>query len=205
MQPPLSDLAASMAAAWQAGDAGRVLELAEQAGPATTLDEHALLLLGAAQQLTGRHDQAVASFRRLAAMRPGVSAYWNNLGVACRQAGDLQGAEQALLQARELAPHDGEVHYNLGLLAQDAGNDAVAVKQYDAALKTDPEFTSATSSNGAGCRLAGHCWKQPTWLRRSSRRDCRRRTHATSAATTPPRRRCWPVPATGRHSRPSRR
>ena len=116
MQPSLSDLAASMAAAWQAGDAGRVLELAEQAGPATTLDEHALLLLGAAQQLTGRHDQAVASFRRLAAMRPGVSAYWNNLGVACRQAGDLQGAEQALLQARELAPHDGEVHYNLGLL-----------------------------------------------------------------------------------------
>jgi Flp pilus assembly protein TadD len=116
MQSSPSDLAASMTAAWQAGDTRRVLELAEQAGPAIARDEQALLLLGAAQQLTGRHDQAMASFRRLTAMRPDVSAYWNNLGVACRQAGDLQGAEQALLQARLLAPQDGEVHYNLGLL-----------------------------------------------------------------------------------------
>ncbi|CAM5339514.1 sulfotransferase [Rhodanobacter lindaniclasticus] len=116
MQPSPSDLTASMAAAWHAGDAPRVIELAGQAGPAIALDEQALLLLGAAQQVAGQHEQAAASFRRLTAMQPAVSAYWNNLGVASRQAGDLQGAEQALLQARQLAPHDGEVRYNLGLL-----------------------------------------------------------------------------------------
>src|SRR5690348_12526386 len=99
-----STLVASMASAWNAGDAERVIELAAQAPDGAGDNEGVLALLGVAQQATGRHAQAAATFGRLSRWRPAVSAYWNNLGVACRLAGDLAASGQALHQARQLAP-----------------------------------------------------------------------------------------------------
>ncbi|HET9817865.1 MAG TPA: sulfotransferase [Rhodanobacteraceae bacterium] len=116
MSASATELAKSMVAAWQAGRFEQVIALAGQA-PADAADgEQVLALLGMAQQQTGRHAQAVDTFERLSRLRPEVSAYWNNLGVACRHAGDPMVAERALLTAKSLAPRDAEVHFNLGLL-----------------------------------------------------------------------------------------
>src|SRR5690348_18478154 len=92
MPHPASDLANAIASAYNAGDMERVIALAAQAG--TQTDEGIQLLLGVAEQATGRYGQATATFRRLAQRRPEVSAYWNNLGVACRLGGELDAAEQ---------------------------------------------------------------------------------------------------------------
>ena len=72
-------------------------------GAATSED---ILLLGVGQQSTQRHAQVVTSFRRLTLLQPGVSAYWNNLGAVCRQAGDLPAAEQALILTSMLSTQD---------------------------------------------------------------------------------------------------
>src|SRR5690348_7852050 len=114
MSSPATDLASAMAAAYNAGEMERVIALATQAGDAA--DEGARLLLGVAQQATGRYEKAAATFRDLAQRRPEISAYWNNLGVASRLAGDADAAAQALSRASSLAPGDPDVLYNLGLL-----------------------------------------------------------------------------------------
>src|SRR5690349_10823333 len=99
--------ATDLANAYSAGDMERVIALASQAGDRA--DEGIQVLLGLAQQATGRYEQAATTFRHLAQQRPDASAYWNNLGVACRLSGDLGAAEEALAHAVSLAPDDPEV------------------------------------------------------------------------------------------------
>ncbi|TAN03783.1 MAG: tetratricopeptide repeat protein [Rhodanobacteraceae bacterium] len=148
-------LVETMVAAWNAGQAERVIDLAAQASDIDAQDENVLALLGIAQQHAGRHPDAVKTFGRLSRLRPDVSAYLNNLGVACRHAGDLEASEQAHLKARALAPRDAEVHYNLGLLyiqqrhwrqAREALLDAVALS---------PQFIDARLQAAHACHVCG--------------------------------------------------
>jgi tetratricopeptide (TPR) repeat protein len=111
-----NDSAEAIASAYDAGDMARVVALGEQLSLSNEPGEATLLWLGIAQHATGHHARAATTFRQLAQRRPQVSAYWNNLALACRQAGELVESEQALLTALTLAPEDAEVHYNLGLL-----------------------------------------------------------------------------------------
>ncbi|WP_043292925.1 tetratricopeptide repeat protein, partial [Rhodanobacter denitrificans] len=114
-----------------------------------------LLLLGLAQQATARLAQAVATFRRLAQRRPDVSAYWNNLAVVSRQAGDLAGAEQALLTALTLAPDDAELHYNLGLLHTQQRRWLPARQALLDAAQLDPHFIEARLQAAYACYVCG--------------------------------------------------
>jgi Flp pilus assembly protein TadD len=150
-----SGLAGSMAAAWNAGDAERVIELAAQATDHAADDEGFLVLLGLAQQVTGRHVPAAATFGRLTRMRPRVSAYWNNLGVACRQAGDFSASGQALLTARQLAPGDAEVHYNLGLLYTQQREWLAARNALREAASLAPHFLEARLQAAWACYICG--------------------------------------------------
>ena len=141
-----------MAAAWHAGDMERVIALGGQAGAES---ESVLLWLGLAQQASGRATQARASFRRLTQMRPAVSAYWNNLAVACRQTGDLASAEQAALTARALAPGDAEVHYNLGLLYTQQRRWPLARHSLLDAAELTPGFIEARLRAAHACYVCG--------------------------------------------------
>jgi len=105
-----------MATAWNVGDMQRVLALAAQVSDAEAENEAFLALLGVTQQQTGDYPRAAQTFERLTRIQPDVPAWWNNLGEACRQAGDVATAERALSKAKSLAPGDADVHYNLGLL-----------------------------------------------------------------------------------------
>lgn len=165
MPTSTTDLAKAMAGAWNAGEPERVIALAGQATPADEEDEGVLVLLGLAQQATGRHRQAAATFRRLAQMRPGVSAYWNNLAVACRQAGDLPASEQALLTALALAPDDAEVHYNLGLLYTQQQRWIQARQALLDAAQLNPHFIEARLQAAYACYVCGDNTQQEAMLR----------------------------------------
>lgn len=162
MPPPATDLASAIARAYNAGDMDQVIALAAQAGD--DADEGIQLLLGVAQQATCRYAQAAATFRQLARRRPEVSAYWNNLGVACRLRGDTDAAEQALSQARSLAPDDAEVLYNLGLLYIQQRRWPLAREALLDAVDQSPHFIDARLQAAYACYVCGDNTQQETML-----------------------------------------
>jgi len=145
----------SMAAAWKAGNVGRVLALAMQATDAEADDAGFLALLGVAQERSGDHARAAQTFERLTRIQPGVPAWWNNLGEACRQAGDLPAAERALLKAKSLAPGDAEVHYNLGLLYIQQQRWSAAREVLLDAVRLAPRFVEARLEAAHACHVCG--------------------------------------------------
>lgn len=162
MPHPATDLAHAMAAAYNAGDMERVIALAAQA--ADGADESIRLLLGLAQQATCRYGQAAATFRRLAQQRPEVSAYWNNLGVACRLSGDGTAAEQALSRARSLAPDDPDVLYNLGLLHIQQRRWTLARETLLDTVERSPDFIEARLQAAYACHVCGDNTQQEAML-----------------------------------------
>lgn len=159
-----TDLASAMAGAWNAGEPERVIALAGQATPSQQGEEGVLLLLGLAQQATARLAQAAATFRQLAQQRPDVSAYWNNLAVVSRQAGDLAGAGQALHTALALAPDDAEVHYNLGLLYIEQQRWVDARQALLDAVALSPGFIEARLQAAYACHVCGDNTRQEALL-----------------------------------------
>ena len=153
MSQPATDLASAMAGAYTAGDMPRVIALATQAGDEA--DEGVTLWLGLAQQASGDYAQAAVAFRQLTRQRPNVSAYWNNLGVACRQLGDTDAAKQALLAARSLAPYDADVLYNLGLLHIQQRHWPLARETLLDAAQRSPDFIDARLQAALACYVCG--------------------------------------------------
>jgi len=159
MPLPATDLANAMAGAYHAGDMERVIALAGEAGE--PVDEGVLVLLGLAQQATGRYGPAAATFRQLAQWRPEVSAYWNNLGVACRLGGDLEAAERALSEAVSLAPDDTDVLYNLGLLYTQQRRWPLARDTLLDTVERAPDFLEARLQAAYACYVCGdNTWQE---------------------------------------------
>ncbi|HJR13736.1 MAG TPA: sulfotransferase [Rhodanobacteraceae bacterium] len=144
-----------MAIAWNAGDMKRVLALATQVSGAEADSVGFLGLLGVAQQQTGEYSRAARTFERLVRMQPGVSSWWNNLGEACRQAGDLPAAERALAKAKSLAPGDADVHYNLGLLYIQQQRWSLARGVLLDAVRLGPQFIEARLEAAHACHVCG--------------------------------------------------
>lgn len=164
MATQTTDFAKAMADAWNAGATAQVIALAAQARAANAENEGVLLLLGLAQQATACYPQAVATFRQLAQLHPGVSAYWNNLAVTCRQAGDLPGAEQALLKAQALAPADADVQYNLGLLYTQQRRWLLARQALLDAVHLAPQLIEARLQAAYACYVCGDTTNQEAML-----------------------------------------
>jgi Flp pilus assembly protein TadD len=148
-------IAEAMMAAWNAGQFERVIALAGGASAAEANDEQVLALLGLAQQHGGLHAEAAETFARLSRMQPDVSAWWNNLGVACRQAGDLAASERALQKAKSLAPRDADVHYNLGLLYIQQRRWLPARVALLDAVQLAPQFVEARLQAARACHACG--------------------------------------------------
>ena len=162
MPPSATDLARAVAGAYNAGDMERVIALAAHAGDGA--DEGIQLLLGVAQQATGRYAQAAITFGQLTQRRPEVSAYWNNLGVACRLSGDTGAAEQALSRARSLAPDDADVLYNLGLLYSQQRRWPLARETLLDAVARLPGFIDARLQAAFACYVCGDNTQQEAML-----------------------------------------
>ncbi|MEP7186768.1 MAG: sulfotransferase [Rhodanobacter sp.] len=152
MPAPTHSLVEAMSSAFDAGDMERVIALGEGAAAS---DEPALLWLGLAQYACARYPQAASAFTSLTRMRPQVSAYWNNLGLACRQDGDMAGAEQAFLKSLTLAPDDAELHYNLGLLHLQQRHWVLAKQALMDAVDLSPQFIEARLQAAHACYVGG--------------------------------------------------
>ncbi len=145
-------LVEAMSNAYATGDMERVIALGEGA---SATNEPALLWLGLAQYACKRYREAAGVFATLTRMQPQLSAYWNNLGLACRQDGDLAASEQAFLQALSLAPDDAEVHYNLGLLHLQRRHWVLAKQALMHAVKLSPRFIEARLQAAHACFVGG--------------------------------------------------
>ena len=144
-----------MLAAYNAGDMARVLALGQAIGEFSSADDTSLLLLSAAQQAAGHFSDALILCRELTQRRPDVSQYWNNLGIVARQASDERLAEDALHKAIALAPHEPEVHYNLGLLYAQQQRWLIARETLLEAVTLAPTFIEARLQAAYACHFCG--------------------------------------------------
>ncbi|MDY6904017.1 MAG: tetratricopeptide repeat protein [Thermodesulfobacteriota bacterium] len=70
------------------------------------------------------------------------------LGEAYLQEGNLPGAYRELLKAKELAPEDAHVYYDLGLFAYKRKMFDKAIEFYIKAIELKPDFASAVNNLG---------------------------------------------------------
>jgi tetratricopeptide (TPR) repeat protein len=145
-------LVEAMSSAYDAGDMERVIALGE--GTAET-DEPARLWLGLAHYACAHYREAASAFESLTRMQPQVSVYWNNLGLASRQNGDMAGSEQAFMKALSLAPNDAEVHYNLGLLHLQQRRWVLAKQALMHAANLSSHFIEARLQAAHACYVGG--------------------------------------------------
>ena len=110
--------------------------------------DRALLLLG-----QGRVDEGLAVLEGVVTNAPDVSGPRIDLGIAWHRKGDLEKAEQHLLQALELNPDHPVAHNELGIIYRKTGRFAEARKSYEAALATFPGYHHARRNLGVLCDL----------------------------------------------------
>lgn len=63
-------------------------------------------------------------------------------------AGDVKAARGSFVSVLALDPDNALGHYNLGVIAQQAGRNDEALNSYDAALASDPTFAAALFNKG---------------------------------------------------------
>jgi Flp pilus assembly protein TadD len=121
----------------------------------------------------GRHAEAAEVLERLAAQSPGNPIIWNELGVECAAAGELDRAIEALRRGRAAyAPGFPPILFNLGRLLlqrviderEDAGGGGTghsqpaleeAIALLNANLDREPENVEAHGLLAVAQRLAG--------------------------------------------------
>jgi eukaryotic-like serine/threonine-protein kinase len=92
-------------------------------------------------------ERAIRAYRELVRRLPNESSIRRNLGVALRQAGDPDGAIEALGEAIRLNA-ESESYNELGIAWMDKGNPEEALKAFQEAVRLKPEYAAAHFSVG---------------------------------------------------------
>ncbi len=100
----------------------------------------------------GRHDEAIASFRRALELRPNDAAGHNDLACELVVIGQPLAAIPLFERALVLRPGYAEVHNNLGNAFRSLGRIAEATAQYEKALAAKPDYPEA--HNNLACELS---------------------------------------------------
>lgn len=87
-----------------------------------------------------RYREGIALLERVVAAAPDITAAHIDLGIAYRRLGELERAEESLLQARTLNPRHPVVHNELGMLYRMTGRFPEARASYEQALALQPAF-----------------------------------------------------------------
>jgi superkiller protein 3 len=112
-------------------------------------DPDALIALGNAYSLAGRHADAAGTFGRLLTLDPSNALAHENLGIAQLQARDFADAERSLRRALELDPRLAGAYTALGVLLANTGRQAEAIAAWQRALELDPSDANARYNLGA--------------------------------------------------------
>jgi Tfp pilus assembly protein PilF len=83
---------------------------------------------------------AEREFRRAIVADKKFYPAWSNLGLALQASGDRVGARAAFSRTVELKPGDAATLFELGLMAERAGRDSLAVEYYSKALRINPNL-----------------------------------------------------------------
>ena len=113
-----------------------VLATAPDCGPA-------LGMAAVAAQMQGRHDRAIACFRKALATQPGDAGLHAGLGISLFESGDVEGAIAVLRRACELAPSVASGWYNLGKALKLQVHTEEAIETLQHALRLDPSNVPA--------------------------------------------------------------
>jgi tetratricopeptide (TPR) repeat protein len=111
--------------------------------------------LALAQVLSGRQEDALATFRRVIDARPDDATAHYNMGNLLNMLGDPDAAVEALQRAVALRPDFAEAHANLGATLHTAKRYEEAVAAYRRALETLPDNADLFANVGALCRSLG--------------------------------------------------
>ena len=101
---------------------------------------------------TGRAEfnaKATSLLRPLAGTEAEDAEFWEVLGAAHLELGEMEKAEEAFRKALEKNPQAAGAHYSLGYLLQRQSKTAVAVEAYQKALKSDPDKAEALGNLAA--------------------------------------------------------
>jgi tetratricopeptide (TPR) repeat protein len=118
------------------GQAERAAAEALKAGPAHA--PYAARMLGRANQLMGRMEEAAAAFDRALAATPRDGALWTDIADLRRATGETAGAIEAADRAVALAPRSVEALRLRGELTRSQYGLAAAMPWFDRALEVDP-------------------------------------------------------------------
>jgi tetratricopeptide (TPR) repeat protein len=136
----LHQLAAAAMQAWGAGDAARAEALAREVLVRAPNDPNARQVLGNACLRAGRATEAVAHFRAADEAAPNTAPLINMLGVALRQAGQLDAARQAYARAGALGLADA--WGNLGKLERADNRVGEAMAAFEKSLTLKPSASA---------------------------------------------------------------
>jgi golgin subfamily B member 1 len=134
------------------GDSAQAVGVLEEARSLRTDDDDAVVLLGRAYVAVGRTADGLRLFEdtiagRKAKRGKSLAAMHHEISRIRLLEGDLSAALEALAKAFEMEPHDGEIAFELGLLARDLDDHDLAARAFRSV--TFMKTAAAGSTDGA--------------------------------------------------------
>jgi Flp pilus assembly protein TadD len=130
----------------------------------------------------GRWQELRQWVARALALDPNDAKAHSHLGVAQRQAGELEAAGASFRRALAIRPDDARSRNNLGTVLQEQGELAAAHACYDQAIAAQPDFAEAHTNRGMLLLLQGSTARAGT-------------TTNGATASPAPAGGCWCAPA----------
>ncbi len=115
----------------------------------------------------GRLDEAVACYRQLLALEPGLAGAHYNLGNVLFEQGRLEEAEASYRRALALQLNVASAHNNLGIVLYERDKLDEAVTCYRMALALEPDYAEALNNLGAALCRRGELDEGETRIRRA--------------------------------------
>ena len=112
-------------------------------------------VLGAALQVQGKLQEAVASYNKVIQIKPDYAEAYNNRGNALKDLGQLDEAVTSYSKAIQIRPDYAEAYYNRGIALQNLGQVEEAVASYNQAIQIRPDYAEAYSNCGVALQNLG--------------------------------------------------
>ena len=108
----------------------------------------ARILAGTIAMKRSRYAEAAEAFEKAFELDPDLVEALNNLGVALKHTGDIDGALEVLYQAEGKESERGDVCYNIGNCLKEQGNQEEALRYYQKAIDHAPDAVLAYNNLG---------------------------------------------------------
>ena len=112
-------------------------------------------VLGAALQVQGKLQEAVASYNKVIQIKPDYAEAYNNRGNALKDLGQLDEAVTSYSKAIQIRPDYAEAYYNRGNALQELGQLDDALASYNKTIQIRPDFAEAYYNRGNALQELG--------------------------------------------------